>query len=85
MSVLCLTVVPKTHSKSVDDPASAAVVTQKNLEVMQLARARLLHQNRSPVVASERGLDRLLSPLAEMRVAVLLASCSPGSAALHVT
>ena len=44
MSVLRLAVVPKTHSKSVDDPACIAVVTQKSLEVMQLARVCLLHQ-----------------------------------------
>ena len=44
MSVLCLTVVPKTHSKSVDDPACIAGVTQRSLEVMQLARVHLLHQ-----------------------------------------
>ena len=59
MSVLRLAVVPKTHSKSVDELACAAEVTQKSLEVMQLARVHLLHQNRSPVVAAERVLDRV--------------------------
>ena len=44
MSVLCLTVVSKTHSKSVDDLACIAGVTQRSLEVMQLARVHLLHQ-----------------------------------------
>ena len=54
MSVLRLAAVPKTHSKSVDELTLVAVVTQKSLEVIQLARVRLLHQNRSPVVAAER-------------------------------